>query len=427
MNPPHERAPARSNARRIGLGLLLLAAIAVGFVAALRKGTSELPVYTIGAQRMVDGAEVFRPDDEKVFTYPPFFALPFVPFVWLPESAHRGVWYFVNVGVLALIVLALRRAALTWRPAAAREVWLWIPVVAIAGRHVAAVFQNQSHDLLVFACIVVAARAMQRGRDSLAGAACGIGTACKATPLLFLPMFVAQFRLRAALGLLLLAAGATLLPDLLFPRADGGSWVVAWYDTFFGSVQIGSPAHGSGAWTASAFLNQNLAGTIHRLSVPVPPEEVSEFARDVALWAPSAGLRRAVTLAGQLAVVAVIAFAAWPSRARKLSGAELGWRRVGECAAMVCGMVLLSPMSSKSHFGVLLLPAVFCVTEMLWRRFRWSTTLWLCLALALGTLTTKGILGRDLGNDVLAMGSVTWSAVAMLMATASLLWQRDRR
>ena len=42
--------------------------------------------------------------------------------------------------------------------------------------------------------------------------------------------------------------------------------------------------------------------------------------------------------------------------------------RLGEAGLIACGMVLLSPMSSKSHFCVLLLPIAFCCYAYLHHR-----------------------------------------------------------
>ena len=74
-----------------------------------------------------------------------------------------------------------------------------------------------------------------------------------------------------------------------------------------------------------------------------------------------------------------------------------------------CGMVLLSPMSSKSHFCVLLLPATYLALELLEARTRQRSTLFLWvgifLLVALGSLTSKGILGRTQGNLLLALRS----------------------
>jgi hypothetical protein len=84
-------------------------------------------------------------------------------------------------------------------------------------------------------------------------------------------------------------------------------------------------------------------------------------------------------------------------------------------------MVLLSPMSSKSHFCVLLVPVAFCVAELLYRRRSVVVALLLGFVFVTGTLTTRELVGRDLGRELLARGSVTWSAFALLVATCVLL------
>ena len=85
-------------------------------------------------------------------------------------------------------------------------------------------------------------------------------------------------------------------------------------------------------------------------------------------------------------------------------------------------------MSSKSHFCVLLLPLAFCVRHFLDRGRDPILGALLLASLCLGTLTVKGIgWGREIGNVFLAYGSVTWTAFAVLLATAHVLWWGDRR
>jgi hypothetical protein len=79
-------------------------------------------------------------------------------------------------------------------------------------------------------------------------------------------------------------------------------------------------------------------------------------------------------------------------------------------------MVLLSPMSSKSHFAVLLVPLAAAL--VVWLRVRRDLLLTVLLVgvFVLGTLLTKGLLGSKLGNVTLAYGSVTWTAFLALLA-----------
>jgi hypothetical protein len=79
-------------------------------------------------------------------------------------------------------------------------------------------------------------------------------------------------------------------------------------------------------------------------------------------------------------------------------------------------MPLLSPMSSKSHFGVLLLPVAYCLAE-LWRRRRDPLVVGLLVVMFItGTLTVKGIVGTAGGRFILGYGTVTICALAAFAA-----------
>ncbi len=411
--------------------LLAIAAFAAGMAGTLKKDTSELPVYVLGAERMLGGEEIYHPTEFKPFTYPPFFGTVFVPLTWVTgEVAQRIVFYCLNVGLLVLTLWAIRRAILPQlrEKAGAREWLVWLLVALVAARHVAAVFQNQSHDLVIVALVALGATAMTLRREVglggvVGGLTTGLAAACKATPLLFLPLFLGQLRVVSALAMLVAAVGATLLPDLITPRDDGSLWVTAWYDTLVSKQGLGRPADAGDAWHEWNSLNQNLAGTLYRLSTPVADE--SDLVFDVSLWNPSREVLRAVTAAGQLLILALLAFAAWPGRSRGLDDKSLGWRRFGEASMVACAMLLLSPMSSKSHFGLLLLPAAWLAVDWLCVRRSWGSAVSLLAAFVLGTLTTKGVLGKGLGNEFLARGAVTWATGALWLGCVGVLSRRS--
>lgn len=400
------------------VGLLLLAALVGGGAAFLRKQTSELPVYVTGAARMLDGDPIYRRDEPKPFTYPPFFALPFVPFVVLPTQGQRVVWYVVNLAVLALVLSRLDRF---WRgrvPDGTR-VKFWLVTLLLAGRHVMSVFENQSHDLLVAALVVFAAVDYAERRELRAAGWAGIAAACKATPLLFLVLFVVQRRWRAALWMLGVALVLTGLPDLLLPQDGGKSWAVSWFDTLLVGIAPGSTAAVAGAWNAASYLNQSLSGTLHRLVTPVV--EDGPFLRDVAVVALEPGARKVVILVGQLCVLGLVALAAMPRWLRGADERAAEQRRFAAAAAVTCGMVLLSPMSSKSHFCVLLLPIALAVADWLRPSKDRVVTLALVLLLLLGPLTVKGLIGGEIGEVVLAFGSVTACALVALLVVVRIL------
>lgn len=408
-------------------GLLAVLALVAGKVGAYQKETSELPVYLTGAERMAAGVEIYRPDDAKPFTYPPFFALPFVPLTWLPEDLQRGAFYLVNVTCLLLLLWIVHRMTRGPRLGCStkRMVLFWGLTLALAGRHLTSPFENQSHDLQVAVLVGFSIWAFAAGREGISGLAAGIGAACKATPLLYGLLYAANLRLVAGLTLLVSVAGATLLPDLLCPRDDQQLWVQAWYSTFLGGLEAGGTASAAGAWSASSFLNQSLSGTVYRLLTPI--ESPGPFSLDVYLFDPGTAGRRAIILTAQMLVVIVLVVAARSGRGRNMNEVDARFHRFGQAAAFACGMVLLSPMSSKSHFCVLLFAIAFCVADFVLRRRDLVVGLLLLVILVSGTLTTKGLVGRESGNVLLAHGTVTWATLATLACTVHVLFWGPRR
>ncbi|MCB9880595.1 MAG: DUF2029 domain-containing protein [Planctomycetes bacterium] len=419
---------ARRRKRLWLIALVAIVGIVIGLEGSLRKDTSELPIYTRAAARMLAGEPIYRPNEDKPFTYPPFFALPFVPLSRLHEQLARAIWFLANVAMLGLVLLLLARTVrptlrATRRLGRGPPLWLfWTTVLVLAGRHVAAVFSNQSHDMVILTALTLLVIAAGRKREFESGSWAGFGAACKATPLLFLPLFVWERRWRAAVACGVVTAALLLLPDLVTPQKNGISWLQSWYDAFLSQVEPGQTAEATGAWGRWNILNQNLTGTIWRLSRA--PHALSPMHFDVSIWSPSDTMLRIVSYAMQLFVVAIIAFACLPRWTQNVTTRERTLRRLGEASAIACGMVLLSPMSSKSHFCVLLLPATFCTLDLFYRRFDRALAALLVFALCTGTLATKGIWGTRLGNEILARGSVTWCAFALLLASAHVLFHR---
>ena len=423
--PEDEQEPADGLDRhvRIGLFVLLFAGLAAGVIQANRKKGSELKVYLTGAARMMKGENIYRKTDAHTFAYPPFFALVFVPLAALPDVVRRTVWFLINAGLLAWIFVLLNRML---QPVFRKDEprcpprWLfWIVVMAVAGRHLSSVFQNQSHDFIIFLVSLLAVVSLANDREKKAGAMAGIGAACKATPALFLVLFAWQRRFHAVQLFVVVSVVLTFLPDLFLPQEEEGSWLVSWTNTMVKDVRIGEPADSSGVWGAWNVLNQNLAGTVYRLFTKV--ETDGKVFLDVSLWHMGRTELKVLTMASQLAVVAIILLACRPCHSIDLAEDDRTFRRLGEGGMILCGMVLLSPMSSKAHFCVLLVPVAFCAAHALYCK---SDRIQIALLVAMfttGTLSTKGILGKEIGRRALAYGTVTACTLCALAATAWIL------
>lgn len=396
-----------------------------------RSSGGDLDVLLKGGQRLVHAEPLYQVSNR--FTYPPFAALPFAVLAALPESIQREVWYAVNFTCMALILSILARqirpvlqghsAQTGARVNRLSMCTFWSLFFLLAARHVLAPIENQQYDLLVLLLVVLAIDFSCSERHWRAGAFAGLAAACKATPLLFLPTMLWQRRWLASITFLIAAASATFLPDVLFPSGTDELWVQQWFTTYVAKVSIGESPNVEGAWTDWNMLNQSLAGTWHRLSTPSPKNSGSF---DVRLWAPSPRLSKFGLVAAQVGIVAWLWLTTRRSLANRANTLALPYRRLGEGSAVVSAMLLLSPMSSKAHFCVLLLPIAFCLADFLHRRRDWFVGCMLVLLFVLGAATAKGIVGRELGSAFLARGSVTWCALASLLGTGWILLRADQ-
>ncbi len=413
--------------RKRTIAVLLLIAAAVAAVMPLQGKPGELFIYMKAAERILRGQQIYRPDDShaQAFTYPPFFVLPMLPLAPLPPWVRASVWWFINLVLAGVILFVLARWV--W-PMVARGVnkggrpaWvLAVCVAVLSARFLVSPLEYQSHDLIVFALVVLAGFAMANQRGGWAGICGGLAAACKATPLLLLPLFCWQRRYRAALCFVVALVLATLLPDLLFPAPEGHLWITHWYDKFVSKVHVGASAQAAGAWSPWNLLDQSLSGTIFRLSTPVP-RQGDMF--NVCLWELQAANQRRLTLGLELLIAGWLAWCTWPRRRTSIAG-EPNLVALAEIGMVLCAMLLLSPVSSTQHFCMLLAPITACATHWLYVRRDPLIAVALLVVFLFGTLAARDLLGRYAVWPQ-ALGAKTWCTMALLLACGRILQSGD--
>ncbi|MBS0208256.1 MAG: DUF2029 domain-containing protein [Planctomycetes bacterium] len=403
----------------------------MGIEALYQTRRGELDVYLVGAERMVEGAQVYVRGGDPVyrtnaFTYPPFFALVFVPLLGFSEPVGAALWALASwVALVAIAWMIDRTVASFVTDEQARDRRLtavfWIALVALIGRHLLSILEALSHDVLTLLLVTACVYGLSLGRQRAAGVCAGIAAACKATPLLFAPVFMWQRRWSATACVVLAAALCTWLPDLTHPNKAQIPWALDWYQTFLSNVRPGATVEAPGGWQAWSEANQSLSGSLYRLLNP-PTTRPDEAERDISVWNPGPHGTKAVTLAAQVGVLVLMLWAAWPRRAPEREGRQ-DWPLVefGQGAIVATAMPLLSPMSSKSHFGILILPVAYCLTYYLYRRRDRAVLVLLASTFVIGTLTMKSLVGHSWGRYLLGCGTVTWCALASLIAAARTL------
>lgn len=354
----------------------------------------------------------------ETYAYPPSMALLSVGVGNLPIHWSLWVWGLINVAATILTFVG------SWRliggPSLGQLDRRWTAVLALgcflAVRWGMSPLEHQQFDMVIAACIVWGCVGIVAKREVAGGLLLGVAASMKCTPLLFAPYLAWRGRWRAAVMVGVGAIALNIAPDLLWPQRAGGSYLLDWHRVFIAGVSDSAP----GTWHSDITLNQSLGGLFNRLvRVGVPLELTNVDAVPISVDA-ALGIKYLTHCTGLLLVAATVFVGGRPFRAPAVDDQPVkrDWLWAVEFSAIVSLMLLLSPMSSKAHYVVLWLPSLVIARQLIERPTAARYGIVVLLAIT-GTLTTKGLLGKSLGDLTLLWGLPTWHAIITLVA----LWE----
>lgn len=409
-----------------GVPLVALVFFTVVGISFLHEGQESqwIDCYVKAARRL-QRAETIHVVEPVAYAYPPAMAMLAVPLANLPDDWSILGWYAVNV--IATCVTFTCAWRLVGGPRWIAFSWKWHAIfwvgVLLSVRFLLAPLENHQTDMVIAALVLAGACRIWRGNGLGAGIWWGLAAAMKCTPALLGLYLLWRGRWRPALVMASVALALNFLPDLLWPQPDGGSYAMDWSRTFLARVGQDAP----GAWFSDVLLNQSLAGMVNRWATFGWPWS-SGALMDRALAAPSwPPLVMRGVVYGTALVLLGLSVKRWGALGRlpppvfSYEPPPIGWHRlqVGlDVAMLVSLMLLLSPMSSKAHYAVMVLPAMFVARRVVER----PTRGWLLVVAGLaitGPLSAKGLLGKAIGDLTLAWGLPTWYVVLALLS----LWR----
>jgi hypothetical protein len=337
---------------------------------------------------------------DQGFTYPPFFAflmLPFVPMpLWLRDLVWYGATLAATIGAFKLSEIIASRSLTT--PLRRPELsWLRFFALLLSAKLILAVFENQAYDALVLVALVFGLWALSDERPLAAGAGLALAAALKATPLIFLPYLVWKRHFSAAAAFVCVYATASLLPDILFTPAGHGSLADGYFFTWLREVAGPSLGINPGAapfvfWDGANILNHSLRG-----AVGLNIDEAHHRSLFEAVLAAADGCFMVV--AGTLIAIS-------PRRPQSIAL---------DGSLLLIAMLMLSPMTSRSHYVALLLPYVTLVAYN-WRDRQTAGLGRAVLAISFALVTLAG-------NDAVGQAFTVWAYrhSAMVLGTLVLL------
>jgi glycosyl transferase family 87 len=402
-------------------GGVLLLVLGISFC---RRHNSEWDqVYVAAAARLWRGEDIYRMGEN--YLYPPFMAFTALPFLALPAPLSRLLWFGTNVVCLLTLLRWSWRVAGGGQLESSEKNKGTERLVAVLGclcgvSYLENCLAHQQTDIVIAALLAGGCLLLGRGRSLSAATAFGVAAACKCTALLWAPYLLWRGRPKAAAWLVVVALGVNLLPDLIRPAPEGWCWLDEYASGFL--KPLIATDHYIGTWASDAVYNQSLPGLGQRWCTTEWKWESTDCT-----IGPRSPLLHPLTLRilvygvalGLLAVVLGICGQPF----RNLCDDADGGRFALECSMVLLLMVLLSPMSSKAHFGTLVLPG-FCLARAALHSHSRLLKGVLDAAVVFGLLCNKDPLGEKLYTLSLWYGVVTWQALFLLAGCLLVYWQK---
>ena len=302
------------------------------------------------------------------FTYPPAFAFLMLPLVAMPLWLATLIWYaitlFCTVWCCRLCEdLVERMFPGPWLDRE-RE-WFRTFGILINLKFILAVYEDQAYDLLVLPWTLLGILALTDRRNVVAGAALAAAAALKVTPLIFLPYLVFKRRFVAAGIFVIVLAAISFLPDLfLHPQGAAHGYFMTWLrEVAAPGLLEDSAAAKKAFWVAASPFNLSLRGAV-ALAVDHTP-----YQADFSFWLRLVQLTF-ITVIGALFLMS--------ARAQMIPI---------EGALLIISMLMLSPMTGRSHFVGFLLPYYLIVAAVI----RDRKTAWIGIACLVLSFSLSGI------------------------------------
>lgn len=389
---------------------LAITALVSGFYFAGKSGSNpdaygnDFNVYYHAAREVIGGRDPFQRSlgDWTPYIYPPLLAELIIPLAVLPLPIAAYLWFLISVA--SVVAAASMSASLAFGDSrgplnerASRRWAIAACSVMLVLRFVLDTFNLGQVNAVVAALAVAHIYFYERDRRGLSAVALVAAISIKLTPALFLVYHIAKLRVKFAVACAALLIAVTAIS--LVPFGPRGLDV---FQTFWGRTVKNEQGYDF-AYSG----NQSLRGVIARANkseANLPNEGESGKPADL------------TTILLSVALLGLATFAA------VRAGDELA-----AASPFFCGMVLLSPLSWKAHYVILILPAAY-----LFHRAKTSGSARLIVAATLGAafvlfnLTSPRIVGLAAAEWADVHSLVFVGGMLIFIASLSFVLQTDR-
>jgi glycosyl transferase family 87 len=396
--------------RRWGPWFAVLAAGAAAYYPRFVKFPNGMTLYPQAAECLWMHEPLFN--CAKEFTYPPAFAFSMLPFVPMPLGLRNLLWYAITLAAMIISFWLCDNLVRRLYPGpwTRKElVWLRTASLLLIAKFMLAVLENQAYDALPLLLVMGGIFWLATERPLAGAASLAVAAAIKATPLLFLPYLLLKRRFLAAACFVAVFLAVSILPDLFFaPQGARHGYLVTWLHEIAGPAlrddEAASPNH---FWAGRNLLNHSLRGGVARL--------IDEYAHPE--------LFKAVLYGTWLAFIAALGILLAKSPTQSLTKSPRHDEFVAvDGALLLIATLMLSPMTSRSHYVVLLLPYYVLVAAVIrdasMRRLGIPV---LVASFVLVTATSNDVVGSRITEWAYQSGQLVIGALLLMVGIAAIV------
>lgn len=389
---------------RYGPWLALLIASAAYYRRFLSAIGTGMTLYPQAAQCLLDN-QILQ-NCAPPFTYPPVFAFVMIPLALMPMWLRELVWYLVTIAAaVGSFKLAERIAARLFTASFTANELVWVRTfsIVLSIKFVLAVFENQAYDAFSLIFILLGLAVLADERETAGGAVLGFAAAIKATPLIFLPYLLFKRRFVAAGAFVVVLLIASYAPDIFFtPAGATGGYFSTWLHQVAGaSAGIDTKSAKLAFWAGLNAMNHSLHGAVSL--------HIDEF-REPDLF-------KIVVYVLDLIFIAI-------------AGAMIALRKASrdmiaiDGSILLIGMLMLSPMTSRSHYIFLILPYTTLVMVVLRdQTARGVGIAVLAVSFFFLTLTSNDVVGKKISDWAYFHSFLVIGALTLMIYIGVIVWK----
>ena len=375
-----------------------LVAAAAAYFPRFAKDAVGMVLYPQAADCVLQGAPLRQ--CAELFSYPPVFAFLMIPFAPMPMGVRVVVWYVISIAATVGCFAISEKLVLRLLPGDWSEqdlAWLRIATIILSLKFVLAVFEWQAYDTLAYLFVLAGLWGIVAHRALIGGAVLALAAAIKATPLVFLPYLVVKRRFLTAAFFTVVFAMLWGLPDAYAALNNmHPHYLENWWRQIAGPALANEANPGAlfwSSWIGANILNHSFTGTVARLVVGT---SVAAHAKTILY----------TLCAIYIAVIGLLLL----RTARRDDFVAV------DGSILVISMLMLSPMTSRYHYILLLLPYMTVVGLALRdRSLRVAAIVTLVVSFVLGTATSNDIAGHFMTEWSYAHNFLVLSALVLLV------------